>query len=281
MTPQDRPLAARAFATYSGAMLQRNRQAASGGTFESHAEREGDPASGLVILCDHARGALPSRYGSLGLPASEFERHIAYDIGAEAVALGLSERLGCPAVLAGFSRLLIDPNRAEDDPTLIMRLSDGTVVPGNAGVDEAERLLRLEKFYRPYHEAVARMLERSLAAGNPPAVLSIHSFTPFWKGVPRPWHAGVLWKSDPRFAQPLLDLLRREPRLVIGDNEPYSGGLEGDTLDVHATRRGLPDALIEIRQDLVSDPGGVGEWVDRLARILPAATERLHAKEGQ
>lgn len=262
-------------------MLQRAREPASGEAFESHVEIAGNPAVGLVILCDHARNALPARYGSLGLPAGEFGRHIAYDIGAEAVTRGLAERLGAPAVLAGFSRLLIDPNRGEDDPTLIMRLSDGTVVPGNADIDTDERELRLEEFYRPYHRAVAGMLDRALAAGVSPSILSIHSFTPFWKGVPRPWHAGILWKSDPRFARPLLALLSAERRLVIGDNEPYSGGLEGDTLDVHATRRGLPDALIEIRQDLISGPDGVAEWVDRLARILPAAIERLRAKEGR
>ncbi|MGE0212541.1 MAG: N-formylglutamate amidohydrolase [Parvibaculaceae bacterium] len=261
-------------------MLQRNHGLVSG-SFESHVEIGGNPASGLVILCDHARNVLPPGYGSLGLPASEFERHIAYDIGAEAVTLGLSERLRAPAVLAGFSRLLIDPNRGEDDPTLIMRLSDGTAVPGNADIDEEERQRRIEEFYRPYHGAVAGAIGRAVNAGILPAILSIHSFTPLWKGVPRPWHAGILWKSDPRFARPLLDLLGREPRLVIGDNEPYSGGLEGDTLDMHATRRGLPDALIEIRQDLISEPGGIAEWIDCLARILPAAIERLHATEGR
>ena len=162
-----------------------------------------------------------------------------------------------------------------------MRLSDGTVVPGNADIDADERELRLVEFYRPYHGAVAGMLDRALAAGISPAILSIHSFTPFWKGVPRPWHAGILWKSDPRFARPLLDLLSAERQLVIGDNEPYSGGLEGDTLDVHATRRGLPDALIEIRQDLISGSAGIAEWVDRLARILPVAVERLRTREGR
>jgi predicted N-formylglutamate amidohydrolase len=262
-------------------MLQRASGTAPGEAFESHVEIEGASAPRLVILCDHARNALPARYGTLGLPAGEFERHIAYDIGAEAVARGLSERLGAPAVLAGFSRLLIDPNRGEDDPTLIMRLSDGTVVPGNADCDARERELRLEEFHRPYHRAVAGLLDRARAAGASPPVLSIHSFTPLWKGVPRPWHAGILWKSDPRFARPLLDLLRREPHLVIGDNEPYSGGLEGDTLDAHATRRGLPDALVEIRQDLISTPEGIAEWIERLARLLPAAIERLEAEEGR
>lgn len=241
----------------------------------SHIELRGDPSRGLVVLCDHARNAIPASYDNLGLPRGELSRHIAYDIGVEGVARRLCERLNAPGVLACFSRLLIDPNRAEDDPTLIMRLSDGAIVPGNTGVSEAERFRRIELFYRPYHRAIARMVERAIAEGRPPAVFSIHSFTPMWKGVSRPWHAGVLWKEDPRFALPLIEELARDRDLVIGENEPYSGGLEGDTLDVHATRRGLAGGLIEIRQDLIADEKGMDEWADRLAAILPNVLERM------
>jgi len=230
----------------------------------------GDDAGGLVLLCDHASNRLPAGYGSLGLPPSELERHIGYDIGAAALTRGLAERLGVPAVLSCFSRLLIDPNRGLDDPTLIMRLSDGSVVPGNARLDAAERQARIDRYYRPHDEAIDRVLRRALASGHVPAVLSVHSFTPIWRGRPRPWHAGILWDSDPRLARPLIDGLAAGGDLVVGDNEPYHGALKGDTLYRHATRRGLAHALIEVRQDLIADSAGVHEWVDRIATVLAA-----------
>lgn len=237
--------------------------------FSSHEVIPGDCARGLVIVCDHARNALPPGYGTLGLPAPEFTRHIAYDIGVEPVVRGLCARLGVPAVLAGFSRLLIDPNRGLDDPTLVMQVSDGAIVPANRGLDENERARRIARFYQPYHAAIAALLDEAVASGRPPAILSIHSFTPAWRGIARPWHAGILWNRDPRFACPLIERLRRGNDLLIGDNEPYSGGLAGDTLDTHATARGLADALVEIRQDLIDRPAGVDEWADRLAGMLP------------
>lgn len=238
-------------------------------SFSSQEVIPGDCSRGLLIVCDHARNALPPVYGTLGLPAAEFTRHIAYDIGVEPVVRGLAARLGVPAVLAGFSRLLIDPNRGLDDPTLIMQVSDGAIVPGNRGFDEGERARRIARFYRPYHAAIDALLDQAVAGGRPPAILSIHSFTPAWRGIARPWHAGILWNRDGRFALPLIERLRRGNDLLIGDNEPYSGGLPGDTLDTHATARGLPDALVEIRQDLISRPAGVDEWADRLAGMLP------------
>ncbi|WP_035831617.1 N-formylglutamate amidohydrolase [Kaistia adipata] len=224
--------------------------------------------AGLVLICDHASSHVPPEYGSLGLPPSEFERHIAYDIGAAALTRALSARFGVPAVLSHFSRLLIDPNRGLDDPTLIMRLSDGAVVPGNAKIDAAERARRIARFYRPYDDAVNATIEAGMASGRLPMVLSIHSFTASWKGVPRPWHAGILWDADPRLARPLIDGLARDPAIVVGDNEPYHGALKGDTLYRHATRRGLAHALVEVRQDLIADPAGVAAWADRLAGVL-------------
>ncbi|QPC42175.1 N-formylglutamate amidohydrolase [Kaustia mangrovi] len=241
---------------------------------------EGDPSAGLVLICDHARNALPPEYGTLGLPPAELERHIGYDIGAEAVTRGLARRLGVPAVLSGFSRLLIDPNRGEDDPTLVMKLSDGAVVPGNAHADAAERERRLTRFYRPYHTAISQAVDRvEAAAGVPPAIVSIHSFTPAWKGVPRPWHVGVLWDRDDRLVISLLAALRAGGDLVVGDNEPYSGELEGDTLNRHGTARGLPHALIEIRQDLIADGEGVAAWIDRFAAILPGVVAQGRQRE--
>ena len=243
--------------------------------FASHEVIPGDSAGGLVIVCDHARNTLPPGYGTLGLPASDFARHIAYDIGVEPVARALCARLGAPGVLAGFSRLLIDPNRGLDDPTLIMQVSDGAIVPGNRGIERGERERRISQYYRPYHAAIDVLVDRAMASGRPPAILSIHSFTPAWRGVTRPWHGGILWHRDGRFALPLIERLRRDRKLVIGDNEPYSGGLPGDTLDTHATARGLPEALVEIRQDLVTEATGVAEWVDRLAALLPDIIDGL------
>lgn len=236
--------------------------------FESFTRVDGNQAAGVILLCDHARNALPPEYGTLGLPPGEFQRHIAYDIGAEGVTRGLAARLGATALLAGYSRLLIDPNRGLDDPTLIMKLSDGAVVPGNRDIDYAERQRRIERYYRPYHTAITAEIDSLIAARIRPILVSIHSFTPAWKGIPRPWHAGILWDRDGRLPRLLLEGLRADGSLIVGDNEPYSGALEGDTLNSHGTRRGLAHALIEIRQDLIADQSGVDEWVGRLALIL-------------
>lgn len=236
--------------------------------FEPVDEIVGELETGLILICDHAENALPEHYDRLGLPEAAFARHIAYDVGAGRLARALAGRLGVPAVLSRFSRLLIDPNRGEDDPTLIMRLSDGTVVPGNARLDDSERANRLSRYYRPYHDAVARTIDRALARDIVPAIVSIHSFTANWRGFPRPWHVGVLWDRDPRLAVPLIAALRAEPDIVVGDNEPYTGRLYGDTLYRHGTRRGLAHALIEVRQDLLAVRDGVEAWADRLARIL-------------
>ncbi len=240
---------------------------------------DGDPTCGIVLVCDHAGNGVPPRYGDLGLPPSEFHRHIAYDPGAGAVTRGLAARLGAPAVLANFSRLLIDANRGADDPTLIMRLSDGTIIPGNARVDAAERAVRTETLHAPYHQAVAAAIERALLAGRPPIMVSMHSFTPVWRGKPRPWHAGVLWSVDRRLATLLLAALRADASLVIGDNEPYAGGLDNDSMDTHGEQRGLANAIIEIRQDLIADEAGIAGWVNRLASLIADVNriEALHA----
>jgi len=229
---------------------------------------EGDVSLGLLVLCDHAENRIPEDFHILGLKPEDLHRHIAFDLGAEGVAAGLAEALGAPAILSRFSRLLIDPNRGLDDPTLIMQISDGLVVPGNVDLSAAETEARLDKFYRPYHAAIDRAVERGIAAGKPPAILSIHSFTQAWKGVARPWGVSVLWDKDPRLPQPLLDGLRTIPDVEVGDNVPYSGQLKGDTLYRHATLRGLAHALIEVRQDLILAADGQWEWAHHLARVV-------------
>ena len=234
---------------------------------------EGLPGSRLLILCDHASNYVPPEFGSLGLSPAEFERHIAYDIGMRGVTLALARLLGAPAVLSRFSRLVIDPTRGEDDPTLLMRLSDGAVVPGNAKAGPDEIARRVARFHRPYHDAISAQLDAIVDAGDTPVILSMHSFTPAWKGAPRPWHVGLLWDRDDRLTRPLLEALGREPGLIVGDNEPYDGALVGDTLHQHGTRRGFPHTLVEIRQDLVRDEAGQTEWALRFARLVPPLLE--------
>jgi len=255
------------------------RRSAEPGGFAPVSLIDGDPAGGFIVLCDHAGNRLPREYGDLGLTPADLGRHIAFDPGAAAVARRLAGRLDAPAVLANFSRLLIDPNRGADDPTLIVALSDGTVVPANVGLDEAERRRRIERFYAPYHDAVDEAIERALAAGRAPALVSIHSFTPVWRGRMRPWHAGILWDADPRLAGPLVAALRADSALVVGDNEPYSGTLTNDTLHGHGTRRGLAHALIEIRQDLIAGEEDARDWAERLAAILADLNRREELHE--
>jgi predicted N-formylglutamate amidohydrolase len=235
---------------------------------DSYSILPGRSDGGLLILCDHAGNALPEGYGTLGLPPEQLQRHIAYDIGAAPIARALSATLGAPAVMTRYSRLLIDPNRGPDDPTLIMRISDGAVIPGNRRVDAAERTKRIRQYYEPYHRAVAAVIDRCLADGPPPALLSVHSFTESWKEVSRPWHVGVLWGEDDRLARPLLDGFYAEGDLIVGENEPYAGLLVGDCLWQHGAQRGLAGAIVEVRQDLIRDAAGQAAWTRRLLRIV-------------
>jgi predicted N-formylglutamate amidohydrolase len=227
--------------------------------------------AGVLIVCDHASNAIPPGYGALGLKREALERHIAYDIGAADLTRALAARLRAPAVLSTFSRLLIDPNRGADDPTLVMRYSDGAIVPGNARIDTTEIADRRKRFWAPYRRRIESGVEAMLATGESPALLSIHSFTAVWRGAARRWKLGVLWDKDDRIAKPLMEALRHQPDLIahgVGDNEPYDGALAGDTIDAVATARGLANALIEIRQDLVAAPAAAASWAERLARLL-------------
>ncbi|MBX3579065.1 MAG: N-formylglutamate amidohydrolase [Rhizobiaceae bacterium] len=236
---------------------------------------DGDASLGLLLLADHARRDLPADYGDLGLPPSEFDRHIAYDIGVEMVLRELARLTGAPGIVSTFSRLLIDPNRGEDDPTLIRQLYDGTIVPANYPMTAEERHRRIQRFYRPYHDAVAALVESvATASGAAPFLFSIHSFTPVMQGHVRPWQVGVLWDADERAARPLIEMLAADPRLTVGDNEPYDGALKGDTMYQHAIAHGFAHALIEIRQDLIADEAGAREWAERLAPIIDAINRR-------
>ncbi len=230
---------------------------------------DGDYSAGMILLADHARNALPAGYGTLGLDRRQLERHIAYDIGVENVTRGMARQLGVPAVLCGFSRLLIDPNRGEDDPTLIRQLYDGAVIAGNYPLDHEERERRLENWYRPYSNAVAGAVAKvAEASGMPPLIVSIHSFTPIMQGIARPWHVSLLWDTDDRVMRLLQQMLSRDGDLLVGDNEPYDGALKGDTMYRHATKNGYPHVLIEIRQDLIATEAGAADWAARLADAL-------------
>lgn len=223
----------------------------------------------FLLTCDHASMALPSGYGTLGLPEAELSRHIGWDIGAAKLTEQLSERLDACAVLSGYSRLLVDCNRAPDDPTLICELSDGAVVTGNRGIGPEEVARRIALYHAPYHGEVAEQILRLQQRVAAPPVISIHSFTPSMRGRSRPWHAGILWNKDPRLAVPLLEKLGREPDIMVGDNEPYSGRSNvGYTMRRHGAEAGLPHVLLEIRQDELGDQKGIDRWGERLGRII-------------
>jgi predicted N-formylglutamate amidohydrolase len=230
---------------------------------------EGRPGPWL-LTCDHASNAVPPMIcnGNLGLAEADMGRHIAYDVGAAGVTRHLADLLNAPAILGTFSRLVIDPNRGEDDPTLLMQLYDGTVIPGNRRLDAAERERRLDLCYRPYHAQV----ERLAALYDNTVYVPVHSFTPRLNGrTPRPWQIGVLYGYDARFGQALVKRLQQEPDLFVGDNEPYSGSLAGDSVDRHALHHGRLNALIEIRHDLIDTEEGQLQWAKRLAPILEQA----------
>lgn len=219
-----------------------------------------------LITCDHATNRVPDwvNGGCLGLDPEDMQRHIAYDVGAAGMTRLLAEALESPAILSDFSRLVIDPNRGEDDPTLLMKLYDGTIIPANRHADDAERERRLNALHRPYHNAYADLVSRR----EDVVVCAVHSFTPQLKGrPPRPWEVGVLYASDDRLALPFMAACRAQG-WCVGDNEPYTGHLPGDAVDRHALQAGRPNVLIEVRNDLVADAAGQALWAANLAPIL-------------
>jgi predicted N-formylglutamate amidohydrolase len=236
-------------------------------TFDNEAGR-----SVFFLTCDHAGRAIPRRLDRLGLPEHETERHIAWDIGIGAVGRQLSRLLDAAVILQTYSRLVIDCNRDPKVPSSIPEISETTEIPGNRNLDGAARAARIHAIFRPYHDAIGTALDRRAAAGRASVLVALHSFTPVFKGVARPWHTAVLYNRDARLAHPLFELLSTEDGLVVGDNEPYRvTDLTDYTVPVHGERRGLPHVEIEIRQDLIAQSAGQTEWAERLARLLPAA----------
>jgi len=233
-------------------------------------------ASPFFLTGDHAGRRLPRRLSDLGLPEAELQRHIAWDIGAAGLARALADRLDAFLILQTYSRLAIDCNRSVDAPTSIVTVSEATPIPGNRGLSPAAAASRAREIFWPYHDRIVAELDRRQDSGRPTVLVAIHSFTPVFKGVARPWQVGVLYNRDARLARPLLDLLRREGDLTVGDNEPYAISDDSDYgIPVHGERRGLPHVELDIRQDLIAEPAGQHAWAERLARLLPAALEQL------
>lgn len=229
--------------------------------------REG--RSNFVVVCDHASNFVPAAYASLGLSAAELGRHIAWDPGAVEVARILSALLDAPLVESRMSRLVVDCNRAPDAPDLIAGSSETTAIPGNAAVSAEERRRRVALAHAPYHAALDELVDQRLAAGQRVMLVSIHSYTPVYCGVARPWHVGVVHDEDERLSAPLLAALHAVPGLVVGDNQPYSpADRVYYTLERHGRARGLPCVMIEIRNDLISGTAGQHLWGERLAAIL-------------
>ncbi len=233
---------------------------------------EGNGASPFVITCDHAGRRIPRVLGDLGLPEAELTRHIAWDLGAFQVARELARALGAFVITQTYSRLVIDCNRHPDVPSSIPTLSESTEVPGNRDLPAVAVARRVRDVFTPYHERIVRELDRRAQANVPTVLIAMHSFTPIFKGVPRPWHVGMLYNRDTRLAHVLLELLRADPELVVGDNEPYSVSDTSDYgIPVYGERRGIPHIEIEIRQDLLLAEAGQKAWAKRFAELLPAA----------
>ena len=240
--------------------------------------RNANGRSAFLIVADHAGNLMPRALGDLGVSESERQRHIAWDIGIAAVAQRLADTLDAPLVQQNYSRLVIDCNRRPGTPTSMPAMSEVTPVPGNVDLSEAQKGRRVREIFRPYHDAIEAALERRRAAGQPAVLIAMHSFTPVYHDVARPWHAGVLYNRDARFAHLVMALLQSEAGLVVGDNEPYSVTDESDyTIPVHGERRGLHHVAIEIRQDLITGEDGQRLWAARLARLLPQALDELEA----
>lgn len=223
----------------------------------------------FLLVCDHASRRIPSTLRQLGVADWVLDRHVACDIGARALTLALSERFNAPAVLANYSRLVVDLNRQLHDSSAFIKVSDGIAIPGNIELSEGERTERIRTFFDPYHDAVDAELRRFLDRDHVPALVSIHTCTPVFNRVVRRWHVGVMWDKDGRIARPLLENLEATPDVCVGDNEPYSGAHPNDyTVDHHAEKNGFPCVGIEVRQDLVDSQEGAAHWGGILGNAL-------------
>jgi len=239
-------------------------------------------AGSYLIVCDHASNFVPPQYGTLGLDPAEFTRHIAWDPGALPVAQRLAAALDAPLIESCVSRLVIDCNRPLDAPDLIAATSETTEVPGNRGIDAAERARRVALSHGPFHDLIDAVVAERLAAGRAPMLVSVHSFTPVYKGAARPWQIGILHDDDERLSRPMIAALGRIAGITVGDNQPYSpSDRVYYTLERHGRSRGLPCAMIELRNDEIADEAGPREWADRLAAVLAPLASGIDAMAGR
>jgi predicted N-formylglutamate amidohydrolase len=242
-------------------------------------EQNAAGSSPFLLICDHYGRLIPQRLGDLGLPASELTRHIAWDIGIAGLAEALSIHLDAHLIAQRYSRLVIDCNRPPAAPSSIPRISEATVIPGNEGLGRGAAEARRQAIFDPYHRRINEIIERRRRDGVPTVLVSLHSFTPMYAGIKRPWHIGTLYHRDTRLPALLLKALRAEADLVVGDNEPYAVSDETDyTIPVHGEARGLMNTGIEIRQDLIAEAAGQQQWADRLARIFAEIEITLRAQ---
>ncbi|MBR0693724.1 N-formylglutamate amidohydrolase [Bradyrhizobium lablabi] len=236
--------------------------------------------SPFLLTSDHYGRLIPGSLGDLGLPDSELVRHIAWDIGIAGVAAQLADRLDAHLIAQRYSRLVIDCNRPPHVAGSIPLISEATTVPGNEGLSREDAEMRRTQIFDPYHRRIDEVIDQRLHQGMPTVLLSLHSFTPVYAGIARPWHIGTLYHRDRVLPPLLLRHLRRDDDLVVGDNEPYAVGDETDyTIPVHGEMRGLLNSGIEIRQDLISDQAGETTWANRLARILAEIETTLRAEQ--
>ena len=232
--------------------------------------------SAFLLVADHAGNVIPRSLAELGVSEAERAQHIAWDIGIAGVGRFLADALDATLIQQNYSRLVIDCNRPLDAATSIPEISESTPIPGNVGLSAESRVVRAREIFQPYHERIEAELDRRRQAGRAVAVISLHSFTPVFKGATRPWHVGVLYNRDPRFAHRLMAQLNADKDLFVGDNVPYMVTDASDySIPVHAEHRGLHHVLIEIRQDLIGEEDGQHAWALRLARLLPRACAEL------
>jgi predicted N-formylglutamate amidohydrolase len=231
-------------------------------------------ASDLFLTADHAGRVIPAALKNLGLSDAERQRHIAWDIGIAGVTERLSDRLDATAVLQTYSRLVIDCNRDPSWPSAMPEISEYTPIPGNRDLTTAAKQARVAAIFTPYHDRIRTLLD--VRTNRRTVLIAMHSFTPSFKGERRSMEVGMLYNKDPRLAHILLDLLRQEGDLTVGDNAPYAVTEDSDySIPTHGEKRGLPHIEIEIRQDLIATPEGQEAWANRFARLLTAADGRL------
>ena len=237
-------------------------------------------ASRFLLVCDHASNRIPRTLGTLGVSEADLQRHIAWDVGAAAMARRISERLDAPLVLQNYSRLVIDCNRAPAMESAMPVISETTEVPGNRGLGPRQIKARIEEIFQPYHGCIGRMMDARKAAGQATILIALHSFTPYYEGWgARPWHIGILYNRDNRLPQVMLELLAGEPDLTVGDNEPYRVSDATDyTIPIHGEGRGVLHVEIEVRHDMIEDAEGQQAWAARLSDFLAHAAGRLDRK---